>query len=369
MKQPEVLENCNYTNEIINQTFNAVDIFSGAGGLSIGAEKAGFNITIAIEKDLSAADTFLHNHPFAKILCEDICEINPLEHISPNPFIIFGGPPCQGFSQKGKRLSLDDERNYLFKYFLDVVEFVQPKAFVIENVPNILTTSDSYFLNLIKDDCEKMGYTINAQILDASDFGVPQQRKRAFIVGVKDNQVFDFSELERKTPPQLHEIFSDLPILSAGEGEEKYEYITDTQTEYQSYLRARSSNIRNHQATNHSPVVLQRLKMIPHEGGGKESLPKEHLTKSIYSGTWTRLRSDGIARTITTRFDTPSSGQFTLPKQDRCLTVREAARIQSFPDNFIFSGPKSNQMLQVGNAVPPLLAYSVAVQLKKYLEG
>lgn len=175
--------------------------------------------------------------------------------------------------------------------------------------------------------------------------------------------------MERKTPPQLHEIFSDLPILSAGEGEEKYEYITDTQTEYQSYLRARSSNIRNHQATNHSPVVLQRLKMIPHEGGGKESLPKEHLTKSIYSGTWTRLRSDGIARTITTRFDTPSSGQFTLPKQDRCLTVREAARIQSFPDNFIFSGPKSNQMLQVGNAVPPLLAYSVAVQLKKYLEG
>lgn len=169
--------------------------------------------------------------------------------------------------QKGKRLSLDDERNYLFKYFLDVVEFVQPKAFVIENVPNILTTSDSYFLNLIEDDCEKMGYTINAQILDASDFGVPQQRKRAFIVGVKDNQVFDFSELERKTPPQLHEIFSDLPILSAGEGEEKYEYITDTQTEYQSYLRARSSNIRNHQATNHSPVVLQRLKMIPHEGG------------------------------------------------------------------------------------------------------
>ena len=98
MKQPEVLENCNYTSEIINQTFNAVDIFSGAGGLSIGAEKAGFNITIAIEKDLSAADTFLHNHPFAKILCEDICEINPLEHISTNPFIIFGGPPCQGFS-------------------------------------------------------------------------------------------------------------------------------------------------------------------------------------------------------------------------------------------------------------------------------
>ena len=349
-----------------------IDLFSGVGGMSYGFEMAGFKSLLAIEKEPNIAKTYQINFPHSKVLNEDVTNLKiheVFEDMVGKVDGIFGGPPCQGFSQKGKRLSLDDERNYLFKYFLDVVEFVQPKAFVIENVPNILTTSDSYFLNLIKDDCEKMGYTINAQILDASDFGVPQQRKRAFIVGVKDNQVFDFSELERKTPPQLHEIFSDLPILSAGEGEEKYEYITDTQTEYQSYLRARSSNIRNHQATNHSPVVLQRLKMIPHEGGGKESLPKEHLTKSIYSGTWTRLRSDGIARTITTRFDTPSSGQFTLPKQDRCLTVREAARIQSFPDNFIFSGPKSNQMLQVGNAVPPLLAYSVAVQLKKYLEG
>lgn len=347
-----------------------IDLFSGVGGMSHGFEMAGFQSLLAVEKDPNIAKTYQLNFPHSKVLNEDVTNLK-ISEVFANMVgtidVVFGGPPCQGFSQKGKRLSLDDERNYLFKYFLNVVEYTHPKAFVIENVPNLLTTSDSYFFNLIKDDCEKMGYTINAQILDASDFGVPQQRKRAFIVGIKNNKYFDFSKLNRKAPPKLHEIFSDLPKLVAGEGEEVYEYTSQIQTEYQSYLREQSLNIRNHQATKHSPLVLERLKMIPHEGGGKESLPQEHLTKSIYSGTWTRLRSDGIARTITTRFDTPSSGQFTLPQQDRCLTVREAARIQSFPDHFIFSGPKSNQMLQVGNAVPPLLAYAIAHKLKDYI--
>ncbi len=347
-----------------------IDLFSGVGGMSYGFEMAGFQSLLAVEKESNIAKTYQLNFPHSKVLNEDVTNLK-ISEVFANMVgkidVVFGGPPCQGFSQKGKRLSLDDERNYLFKYFLNVVEYVAPKAFVIENVPNLLTTSDSYFFNLIKKDCEKMGYTINAQILDASDFGVPQQRKRAFIVGIKNNKCFDFSELNRKSPPKLHEIFSDLPKLVAGEGKEFYEYTSQIKTEYQSYLREHSLNIRNHQATNHSPLVLERLKMIPHEGGGKESLPQEHLTKSIYSGTWTRLRSDGIARTITTRFDTPSSGQFTLPQQDRCLTVREAARIQSFPDHFIFSGPKSNQMLQVGNAVPPLLAYAIAHKLKDHI--
>ena len=131
-------------------------------------------------------------------------------------------------------------------------------------------------------------------------------------------------------------------------------------------MRDGSDKIHNHKATKHSTIALQRLSMIP-ENGGKEHLPKEHLTKSIYSGTWTRLKSDGQAPTITTRFDTPSSGQFTLPNQDRCLTVREAARIQSFPDSFIFTGTKSTQMLQVGNAVPPLLAEAIGKSLYKTL--
>lgn len=350
----------------------AIDLFSGVGGMSYGFEMAGFQSLLAVEKDYNIAKAYQLNFPHSKVLNEDVTNLKINEvfsNMKDKIDVIFGGPPCQGFSQKGKRLNLDDERNYLFKYFLDVVEYVQPNAFVIENVPNLLTTSDSYFFNLIKDNCEKMGYTINAQILDASNFGVPQQRKRAFIIGLKNKQTFNFLELKYIKPPHLHEIFSDLPKLSAGEGEEVYEYVTDIKTNYQSFLRAKSSNIRNHQATNHSKIVLERLKMIPHEGGGKDSLPREHLTKSIYSGTWTRLRSDGIARTITTRFDTPSSGQFTLPKQDRCLTVREAARIQSFPDHFIFSGPKSNQMLQVGNAVPPLLAYTIAGKLKDYLQS
>jgi DNA (cytosine-5)-methyltransferase 1 len=143
-------------------------------------------------------------------------------------------------------------------------------------------------------------------------------------------------------------------------------YLVDAQNSYQKMMRMGSKAIYNHTATKHSLAALARLKYVK-LNTTRADLPDEHKTKSIHSGTWTRLKPNGFARTITTRFDTPSSGQFTLPYQDRCITVREAARLQSFPDRFIFLGNKSSQMLQVGNAVPPILAQALAKTIKKAL--
>ena len=156
-------------------------------------------------------------------------------------------------------------------------------------------------------------------------------------------------------------------FLNSGEGEEIQRYRIDPQSDYQKVLRRNSQLLYNHVATNHSKTALERLELIPPKGG-KEYLPKEHLTKSIYSGTWTRMDADDISVTITTRFDTPSSGRFTHPFLNRAITVREAARIQSFPDTFVFYGSKTSQMKQVGNAVPPLLAKAIAEYIKQDME-
>lgn len=158
-----------------------------------------------------------------------------------------------------------------------------------------------------------------------------------------------------------------MPKLKSGEGTETQDYATSPLNDFQKSMRKNSDVVRNHKATKHSEIALERLSLIS-LNGSKEDLPAHHRTKSIHSGTWTRLKPDGFAPTITTRFDTPSSGQFTLPFEDRCITVREAARLQSFPDNFIFHGTKSNQMIQVGNAVPPVMAYEIAMTIKKNIK-
>ena len=347
----------------------SIDLFCGVGGLTLGLERAGFTSVLGVEKDDNIAEGFKKNFSNSQCLVGDISKLkyNDYLNVCGNEKIdlVAGGPPCQGFSQKGKRLSLEDERNFLFKYFLKLVAKLEPNAFLIENVPNILSTSDGFFFNEILSVLKNMNYKVSAEVLNASDFGVPQNRRRAFIIGVKGSNEFVFPKAHDHKVT-VSEAIDDLPVLKSGEGAEVFKYRTAPQNPYQMIMREESSAVYNHQATNHSAIALKRLSMIP-ENGGKEHLPEEHLTKSIYSGTWTRLRSDEQAATITTRFDTPSSGQFTLPTQDRCLTVREAARIQSFPDHFIFTGTKSNQMLQVGNAVPPLLAEAVGKELFRHL--
>ena len=228
----------------------------------------------------------------------------------------------------------------------------------MENVPNLLTAEKGYFFGEIEELFNKMCYSLEHGILNAADYGVPQNRRRAIIIGKLNGNA---PKLPSPTNEKvtIWDAISDLSFLESGEGAEKQEYKNAPETKYQEKLRENSTVLYNHVATKHSPITLKRLAMIP-PNAGKEVLPEEHITKSIYSGTWTRMRKDEISVTLTTRFDTPSSGKFTHPYLNRAITVREAARIQSFPDNFQFIGNKSSQMKQVGNAVPPLLAEAIA---------
>jgi DNA (cytosine-5)-methyltransferase 1 len=234
----------------------------------------------------------------------------------------------------------------------------------LENVPNILSTENGYFKKEIIELFGSMGYQISSDVLKAEKFGVPQKRKRAFFLGTLSKKGLELPVSNGKNT-LIKDCFDDLPVLKAGDGEIEMDYASDPQSDYQKYIRGSSKKVRNHISTKHSEVVLERLALIP-LNGTKKDLPAHHQTKSIHSGTWSRLKLNDYATTITTRFDTPSSGQFTLPLQDRCLTVREAARLQSFPDDFIFHGTKSNQMLQVGNAVPPLMAFEIAKAIKEH---
>lgn len=343
-----------------------IDLFAGVGGLSLGFERQGFNVVLANEYDKSIAKSYKYNHKNTKMIVGDITTINLKETFSKferKIDVVIGGPPCQGFSQKGLRKTIHDERNFLFKYYVEVVKLVKPKYFVMENVPNLLTAEKGYFFKEIEELFNKIGYSLEHGVLNAADYGVPQNRKRAVIIGKLRGKA-------PKLPPPtkrkitIWEAISDLAFLNSGEGAEEQDYRNQPNSDYEKELRGKSTRLFNHKATKHSPLALERLKMIP-PNSGKEVLPNEHLTKSIYSGTWTRMKKDEISVTITTRFDTPSSGKFTHPFLDRAITVREAARIQSFPDNFIFIGNKGSQMRQVGNAVPPLLASAIAEVIKR----
>lgn len=341
----------------------AADLFSGVGGLSQGFISAGFEIAFAIEFDKEIADAYAKNHPGTEMINENICtiDVESVKERHPHIDLIMGGPPCQGFSQKGKRMSINDPRNFLFQQFVRFVESFKPKYFVLENVPNIITTSNGYFKDQIIESFSKLGYTVNCGVLSASEFGIPQDRHRAVFIGVLGENGIELPKSPHKRVT-IEEAIYDLPFIGSGEGEEISQYDKKATSDYQKQLRNGSKVLYNHVATKHSDLALERLSLIP-KGAGREVLPAEHRTKSIYSGTWCRLLEDGIAPTITTRFDTPSSGRFTHPVLNRCLTVREAARVQSFPDSFRFYGNKTSQMKQVGNAVPPLLAFAIAQQI------
>ena len=342
-----------------------IDLFAGVGGLSLGFEMAGFEVALANEYDPSIAEAYKKNRPGTKMIVEDITKLPVEETFGPyegKVTVVIGGPPCQGFSQKGMRKSINDPRNFLFRYYFEVVENVKPEYFVIENVPNLLTTENGYFKDEIVELFSGIGYAVSCGVLCAADFGVPQDRHRTCIMG----KLGADEPIELPKPNGTHttiwDAISDLSYLESGEGAEEQGYRNEPQSDYQKLLRDGSSELCNHIATRHSKVTLERLKMIAPECG-KEMLPEEHHTKSIYSGTWCRMKKDGIAKTITTRYDTPSSGEFTHPYLDRAVTTREAARIQSFPDTFHFYGSKSSQMKQVGNAVPPLLGKAIAERI------
>lgn len=350
--------------------FRILDLFCGAGGFSYGMhQNRNFATKVALDFDEQASNTFKKNMPETVVITGDITDdivkkkiIEASEKFQVN--MIIGGPPCQGFSLKGKKLGLDDERNFLFKEYLKIVEEIKPEVFVIENVKALLSTAGGYFREEILSYIRNLGYSVNYGVLNAKNFGVPQSRERAIFICSKSKSI----ELPSGTDEcvTVRDAISDLAYLNSAEGTFESKYQLQAQSDYQVMMRNSGDILFNHQATAHSKVALEKLAMIPPEKG-KECLPEEMIGKQKFSTTWGRLTWDGVSPTIDTRFDAPSNGTNSHPVLNRSITPREAARIQSFGDDFVFYGGKRSIGRQIGNAVPPLLAKAIADQIgEKY---
>lgn len=340
--------------------YNVLDLFCGCGGLSLGFEEAGYNVLLGIDIWEDALKTYAYNHKHSKILCADMSTLrgeDVKDVVGDNSVdVIIGGPPCQGFSIAGKRI-VDDDRNKLYKGFVRMVEYFKPKAFVMENVPNILSIGDGVVRESIINDFKSLGYTVENKVLTASDYGVPQNRRRAVFVGLmKGNFDFDIPMVAEKVTTE--EALSDLPEQSIEDGGK---YLVESSSEYQKLMRTNSTGVFNHEVTQHNEQTVRIISMVP-DGGNYKDLPQElQGTRKVHIA-WTRLNSKRPSITI----DTGHRHHFHY-KWNRVPTVRESARIQSFPDDFIFLCSKTSQYKQVGNAVPPLMAKAIAKQLKKQL--
>lgn len=352
--------------------FRILDLFCGAGGLSWGMHKnLHFKTVVALDFDEKAAITFKKNMPETEVLVGDITDINVKEKVislakEKGVNMIVGGPPCQGYSMKGKKLGLDDPRNFLFREYLDFVEKLQPEVFLIENVKGLLLTANGWFKDEIVKTIKRLGYTVEFGVLNASDFGVPQARERAIFICSKHGDI----TLPKPTvtkPVTVRDAISDLAYLESGEGKFEQDYITKPTSEYQIKIRGKSKKLYNHKASNHKQVAIDKLKLIPPEQG-KEYLPEELQGNQKFKTTWGRLKWDSVSPTIDTRFDASSNGTNNHPFLNRAITPREAARIQSFDDEFVFWGAKVHVRKQIGNAVPPLLAKAIADRIADYYE-
>jgi DNA (cytosine-5)-methyltransferase 1 len=340
---------------------NALDLFCGCGGLSLGFERAGFNVVLGIDSWQDAITTFNYNHKNSKGLCEDLSKLNPQDiesNLNGNKIdIIIGGPPCQGFSVAGKRI-IDDERNKLYKNFVRFVDYYRPRAFMMENVPNILSIGGGIIRDAIVSDFSSLGYNVSYKVLTASNYGTPQNRRRAIFVGLKNESVFTFPERTLNDYITSYEALSDLPEGSLPDGSN---YTIDANCNYQKLMRENSGGVYNHEITEHNEKTRRIIALVP-DGGNYKDLPLElQKTRKVHIA-WTRLNSQKPSFTI----DTGHRHHFHY-KWNRIPTVRESARIQSFPDDFIFLGSKTSQYKQVGNAVPPLMAEAIANNLKEVL--
>lgn len=346
-----------------------IDIFSGAGGLSLGAEMAGIKITHAVEINESAARTFMKNHKGAQIHQVDIKDIkSEALKSSQNPvFVIMGGPPCQGFSLSNTRSrNMDNDKNYLFLEFVRLVREIKPVWFVLENVGGLTNINKGETQTMIEDCFRALGYTVSSKVLWASDYGVPQCRNRFFMVGNLKGIEFEFPE-PFSYKVSVGEAIGDLPILTNGEMIEKSPYTVpfEEASEYAKFMRKKSDEATQNYVSRNNDLVIERYKYIG-QGQNWKAIP-EHLMQNYadkgrcHSGIYKRLMASQPSVVISNY----RKSMLIHPYQDRGLSVREAARLQSFPDDFYFEGPISHIQQQIGNAVPPLLAKAVFEQIIK----
>ena len=337
------------------------DYFSGCGGLSQGFKEAGFKIQVAVDNEESYLRTFAHNFKSSETKNLDLGKDNVEQNI-PGSDIIIAGPPCQGFSLTGPR-NIDDPRNKLYLSVFKTLRLNKPKAFLVENVRGLKTMWGGMVFKEIIKKFESAGYTVTESLLNSAEYGVPQIRHRVFIVGIQKelNKKFEFPkpEFNKDNYISCEEAIGNLPSLENGELKNS-NYSEKPSTNFQKYVMD-SNKLFNHEATLHKQFVKDTIALVP-EGGNYKDLPKGVGDSRKFNEAWTRYHSKKPSRTI----DTGHRNHFHY-KWNRVPTIRENARLQSFKDSFEFLGTKTSQNVQVGNAVPPLLADKIAKQLKKYL--
>ncbi|TFH45044.1 DNA cytosine methyltransferase [Streptococcus equinus] len=376
-----------------------VDLFSGAGGLTFGFQKViyrnrfrdddSFQIIFANELNFEASQSFKANFPNIKMFNDDIQTID--EEFLNNKQVdihdvdlIIGGPPCQSFSTVGKRQY--DERAKMYKEYRRLLSIIRPKMFIFENVYGLLTMKDDQNRPVIENVIESfenfrdfednLGYDIHTKLLNAKDYGVPQSRERVFLVGIRNDLLikegWEFPQKKVSKPLSVSDAISDLPKLD--NGEEKSFYDSKPNTKYQYLMRDGERRLTNHKNGTYGLRMLEIMKLVK-QGEGKNQInklvdegkaSKELYLTSGYRNSYGRLWWDKPSSTITNNLSTPSSLRCIHPKQNRALTSREGARLQSFPDSFQFYGSKTQVNIQIGNAVPPLLSIALADSVKRF---
>lgn len=339
---------------------NVLDLFCGAGGLSLGFQLTGFKIVGGVEWDKAAMETHSKNFKSKFEYCGDIKNITneQIEKELNGVDVIIGGPPCQGFSAANRHEKEDDDpRNKLFFEYLRFVRILKPKAFVIENVRQILTKDKGYAKNRILEITEELGYNVDVRVLLASDYGVPQDRRRAIFVGIRKDigKAFDFDSMEKKSLVTVYDAIGDICYPER-----------NISNDFLNYAKDNNGRLENHNPKFPNEKVQKRMSFVP-QGGNWHDVPTELWNRqrdNRHSSAYRRLDFKEPSITI----DTGHMNYF-HPVENRIPTVRESARLQSFPDSFIFYGNQGQQFRQVGNAVPPLMAKAIATQLYKILKG
>lgn len=353
----------------------AIDLFCGAGGLSEGFRQAGFHVLAGNDYDEAAGATYKKTHKEAKFLPGPIQDIEPEDLLRASGLrrgeldVLIGGPPCQAYSVYNHQRGTHDERADLFREYLRIVEGLQPKWVVLENVTGIKSIANGTIVETIKSEFERLGYRVKDKTLKAEEYGVPQERRRVFFIGTRTDSPIVFPE--KKHGPGLApyttitDAIGDLPAVRNGEDPGTIRYETAPSGWFQQYARGNAIWVENHSAPKLGQINLDRIKHIP-QGGSWRDIPFDLLPagmkrakRSDHTKRYGRMKSDGLSCTVLTKCDI-HWGAYIHPEQERAITVREAARIQSFPDWFVFEGSKTEQYVQVGNAVPPLLGRRVA---------
>jgi DNA (cytosine-5)-methyltransferase 1 len=389
---------------------NVLDTFAGAGGFSLGFEQSGdYTIIGAIEKDSWACETFQYNHPNSKVITDSLENLtdDEIRLAFPDVDVVLGGPPCQGFSIANKKaLDSKDPRNSLFREFIRIGSILNPSIMIMENVPNLIkarTNDKKLVIDIIIEELEALGYNVYHTILKASDYGVPQIRRRLFVIASKEilknpfpkpthsfTEEINLFESNLEQTPNLWDAISDLPEIEAREGEFEMDYTKKSENDYQTMMRTSSKKVYNHTSMKHSKRMIERFESM--SWGESSANVAEHLkplrrngngeiSKKVYDQNNRRMFPLKPCHTIAASF----YANFVHPYKNRNFTPREGARIQSFPDHYVFKGKPTvvsqkllqregrldekhlGQYNQIGNAVPPLLAQAIAENISKQI--